>query len=170
MNFILFLKSHRYLIRVVRSYILDTYLTIHILNHMHKISVQFSWVTHLCSTHCNPMDCSTPGLPVHHQLPGYTQTHDRWVSDAIKHLIFCCSLLLQSIFPASGYFPLSQLFTSSGQSIGVWASISVLTMDTLDWYPLGWTGWISLQCKGLSRVFFHTTVQKHQFFGIQLSL
>ena len=73
-------------------------------------------------------------------------------------------------FPASGYFPMSQLFTSGGQSIGVSASASALLINTRDWSPLGWTGWISLQSKGLSRVFSNTTVQKHQFFGTQLSL
>ena len=72
-------------------------------------------------------------------------------------------------FPASGSFPMSQLFASGGQSIGVSASVSVLPMNTQDWSPLGWTGWISLQSKGLSRVFSNTTVQKHQFFGAQLS-
>ena len=73
-------------------------------------------------------------------------------------------------FPASGFFPVSQFFASGGQSIGVSASASVLPMDTQDWSPLGWTGWISLQSKGLSRVFSNTTVQKHQFFGTQLFL
>ena len=74
---------------------------------------------------------------------------------------------LQS-FPASGSFQTSQLFTSGGQSIGVSASTSVPPMNTQDWSPLGWTGWISLQSKGLSRVFSNTTVVKHQFFGTQL--
>ena len=73
-------------------------------------------------------------------------------------------------FPPSGSFPMSQLFTSGGRSIGVSASTSVLPMNTQDWSPLGWTGWISLQSKGLSRVFSNTTVQKHQFLGAQLSL
>ena len=73
-------------------------------------------------------------------------------------------------FPASGSFPMSQLFTTGGQNIGVSASTSVLPMNTQDWPPLGWTGWISLQSKGLSRVFSNTTVQRHQFFGNQLSL
>ena len=72
-------------------------------------------------------------------------------------------------FPASGSFPMSQLFTSGGQNIGVSASTSVLPMNTQDWSLLGWTGWISLQSKELSRVFSNTTVQKHQFFGAQLS-
>ena len=71
--------------------------------------------------------------------------------------------------PASGSFPMSQLFTSGGQRIGVTASTSVLPMNTQGWSPLGWTGWISLQSKGLSRVFSNTTVQKHQFFSAQLS-
>ena len=73
-------------------------------------------------------------------------------------------------FPASGSFQMSQLFTSGGQSIGVSASTSVLPVSTQDWSPLGWTGWISSQSKGLSRVFSNTTVQKHQFFCAQLSL
>src|SRR5574340_13688 len=73
-------------------------------------------------------------------------------------------------FPASGSFQMSQLFTSGGQSIGVSASTSVLPMNTQDQSPLGWTGWISLQSKGPSIVFYNTTVQKHQFFGTQLSL
>ena len=75
---------------------------------------------------------------------------------------------LQS-FPESGFFQTSQFFTSGGQSIGVSASASVLPMNIKDWSPLGWTGWISLQSKGLSKVFSNTTVQKHQFFGAQLS-
>ena len=78
------------------------------------------------------------------------------------------SSCLQS-FPALGSFPMSQLFASGGQSIGVLASTSVLPMNTQDWFPLGRTGWISLQSKGLSRVFSNTTVQKHQFFCAQLS-
>ena len=73
-------------------------------------------------------------------------------------------------FPASGSFPMSQLFASGGQSTGVSASTSALPVNTQDWFPLGWTGWISLQSNGLSRVFSNTTVQKHQFFSTQLSL
>ena len=76
---------------------------------------------------------------------------------------------LQS-FPVSGSFSMSHFFTSGGQSIGVSASASVLPMNIKDWFPLGWTGWISLQTKGLLRVFSNNTVQKHQFFGTQLSL
>ena len=110
------------------------------------------------------MGHSTPGFPVHHQLPELAQTHAHWVGDSIQpsHLLSSC---LQS-FPASRSFPMSQLFTSGGQSIGAWASASVLSMNIQDWFPLGWAGWISLQSKGLSRVFSNTTVQKHQFFRL----
>ena len=88
-----------------------------------------------------------------------------------NHLILCCLLrLLLSIFPASGSFQTSQLFESGGQSVGVSASASVLLINSQDRFPLEWTGWISLQSKGLSRVFSNTTIQKHQFFGVQLSL
>ena len=111
-------------------------------------------VTQPCPTLCDPMYCSMPGFPVHHQLLEPTQIHVHRISDAI-HLILCrpFSSCLQS--SASGSFP----------SIGVSASASVLPMDIQDWFPLGWTGWISLQSKGLSRVFSNTTIQKHQFFG-----
>ena len=88
-----------------------------------------------------------------------------------NHLILCRPLLLPpSIFPSIRVFQMSQLFASGGQSIGVSASTSVLSMNIQDWPPLGWTGWISLQSKGLSGVFSNTTVQKHQFFSAQLSL
>ena len=87
-----------------------------------------------------------------------------------KYLILCHPLLLPSIFQASGSFQTSQFFTSSDPRIGVSASASVLPMNIQDWFPLGWTGLISLQSKGLSRVFSNTTVQMHQFFGAQLSL
>ena len=88
-----------------------------------------------------------------------------------NHLILCCPLLLRpQSFSASGSFQMTQLFASGSQSIGVSASTPVLSMNIQDWCPLGWTGWISLQPKELSRVFSNTTVQKHQFFGAQLSL
>ena len=201
------------------------------------------------SDFCDPMDCSTPGFPVHHQLPELAQTHIHWVSDAIQSshplsspsppafnlsqhqslfqwvssshqfssVQFSRSVVSDSLwphepqhtrplcpsptprvhpnpcpsswwchptisssvipfsscpqsFPASGSFQMSQLFTSGGQSTGVSTSTSVLPMNAQDWSPLGWTGWISLQSKGLSRVFSNTTVQKHQFLGAQLSL
>ena len=92
----------------------------------------------------------------------------RWCHPDISSSAVPFSFCPQS-FPASGSFPMSQLFAWGGQSIGVSAPASVLPMNTQDWSPLGWTGWISLQAKGLSRVFSNTTVQKHQFFGVQLS-
>ena len=93
----------------------------------------------------------------------------RWCHPTISSSVVPFSSCPQS-FPVSGSFPMSQLFAWGGQSIGVSASTSVLLMNTQDWFPLGWTGWITLQSKGLSRVFSNTTVQKHQFFGAQLSL
>ena len=92
-----------------------------------------------------------------------------WCHLTISSSVVPFSSCLQS-FPASGSFQMSQLFASGGQSIGASASASVLPMNIQDWFPLGWTGWISLQSKGLSRVFSNTTVWKHQFFGAQLSL
>ena len=92
----------------------------------------------------------------------------QWCHPAISSSVVPFSSCSQSL-PASGHFPMSQLFAWGGQSIGVSASASVLPMNTQDWSPFGWTGWISLQSKGLSRVFSNTTVQKHQFFGAQLS-
>ena len=92
----------------------------------------------------------------------------RWCHPAILSSVIPFSSCPQPL-PASGSFPMSQLFAWGGQSIGVSASASVLPMNTQDWSPLGWTGWISLQSKGLSRVFSNTTVQKHQFFSAQFS-
>ena len=123
-------------------------------------------------TLCDPMNCSTPGLPVHHQLLEFTQTQAHQVSDAIQP-----SHPLSSPSPPasnpSQHQSLFQWVNSShevaSQSIGVSASASVLPMKTQDWSPLECTGWISLQSKGLSRVFTNTTIQKHQFFGTQLS-
>ena len=92
-----------------------------------------------------------------------------WCHPTVSSSVIPFSPCPQS-FPALGSFQMSQLFKSGGQSIGVSASTSVLPMNTQDWFPLGWTTWISLQSKGLSRVFSNTTVQKHQFFCTQLSL
>ena len=126
-----------------------------------------------CPTLCNPnpMDCSMPGFPVHYQLSELAQTHVHWVGDAIQpsHPLLSPSSYLQS-FSASGSFLMSLLFASGGQSIRASALASVLVMNVKDWSPLGFTGLISLQSKGLSRVFSNTTVQKHQYFGIQPSL
>ena len=93
----------------------------------------------------------------------------QWCHPTISSSVICFSSCLQS-FPPSGSFQMSQLFTSGGQSIGVSASASVLQMNIQDWFSLGWTGWISLQSKGPSRVFSNTTVQKHHFFSAQLYL
>ena len=93
----------------------------------------------------------------------------RWCHPTISSSVVPFSSCAQS-FPASGSFQMSQLFASGGQSIRVSASTSVLSMNSQGWSPSEWTGWISLQSKGLSRVFSNTTVQKHQFFGTQLSL
>ena len=137
-------------------------------------SFQFSSVTHSCPTLCDPMNCSTAGLTVNYKLPEFIQTHAHWVGDAIQpsHPVVpfsSCSQPFPDWKPHQGFLT-SQLFTWVGQSIGVSASTSVLPMNTQDQSPLGWTDWVSLQSKGLSRVFFNTTVQKHQFFSARLSL
>ena len=125
---------------------------------------RFSSVAQSCPTLCDPVDCSTPGLPVQHQLPEFTQTHIHWVwrHPTISSSVIPFSSCLQS-FPPSGSFQMSQLFISGGQSIGVSASASVLPINIQDWFPLGLTGWISLKSKGLSRVFSNTTLQKNQW-------
>ena len=134
-------------------------------------SVWFSSVAQLCTT------LWLHGLQ-HARLPCPSPTpracsnscpSSWWCYPTISSSVFPFSSHLQS-FPASGSFPMSQFFASGGQSIGVSASASVLPMNIQDWFPLGLTGLISLQSKGLSRVFSNTTVQKHQFFGAQLSL
>ena len=135
-------------------------------------SVQFSSVAQSCLTLCNPMDHSTPGFPVHHQLPELTQTHIHGIRKhhpTISSSVVPFSSHLQS-FPASGSFQMSQFIASGGQSIGVSASLSVLPMNIQDQLPLGWTDFISLQSKGLSKFFSNATLQKHKFFGTQLSL
>ena len=126
-------------------------------------SVQFSSVTQSCLTLWDPMNCSTPGLPVHHQLPlvhPNSCPSSRWCLPAISSSVVPFSSCPQSL-PASGSFPVSQHFAWGGQSIGVSALASILPMNTQDWSPSEWIGWISLQSKGLSRVFSNTTVQKH---------
>ena len=130
------------------------------------ISVQFS---------CSVMSDSLPHEPQHTRPPRPSPTPgvhlnscplSRWCHPVISSSVVPFSSCPQS-FPGSGSFPMSHFFASGGQSFGVSASTSVLPMNTQDWAPLGWTGWISLQSKGLSRVFSNTTVQKHQFFGAQ---
>ena len=122
-------------------------------------------------------DSLRPHESQHARLPCPSPTPRAYSNSCPKsqwcHLPFSSSVIpfscLQS-FPASGSFPVSQLFASGGQSIRAWASASVLPMNIQDWFPLGWMGGISLQSEGLSRFFSNTTVQKHQFFGAQLSL
>ena len=146
-----------------------------------KIKASFSHPNSLSSvqfSHSVMSDSLQPHEPQHTRPPCPSATSgvypnscplSRWCYPTISCSVFPFSSCPQSL-PASGSFPMSQLFASGGQSIGVSASASVLPMNTQDWSPLGWTGWISLQSKGLSRVFSNTTVQKHQFFGAQLSL
>ena len=134
-------------------------------------SVQFSSVTQSCPTLCYPIDCSMPGFPVHRQLSEFAQTHIHRVGDTIQpfHPLSYPSLPAFSLSQHQGFFPMSQFFASGGQNTEASAPASVLPMNIQDWFPLGVTSWISLQSKGLSRVFSNTTVQKHQFFGAQPS-
>ena len=122
-----------------------------------------------CLILCDPKNCSTPGFPVLHHLPEFAQTHVHWVSDAIQpsHLLSPLFPSCLQSFPASGSFPMSQLFSSGGQSIGASASASVLPMNIQGWFLLGLTGLIFLLSKRLPRVFSSTTVWKYQFFSAQ---
>ena len=134
------------------------------------LSVQFSHSVMSDSLQPHKLQHSRPPCPsptprVHPNSCASSQ----WCHPAISSSVVPFSSCLQSL-PASESFPMSQFFASGGQNIGVSASASVLPMNTQDWSPLRWTGWISLQSKRLSRVFSNTTVQKHQFFSAQLSL
>ena len=132
-------------------------------------SVQFSRL--VVSNFLRPHEPQHTRLPCPSPTPGVHPNPcplSQWCHPTISSSVIPSSFCPQS-FPAPGSFPMSQLFTSGGQSIGVSASTSVLPMNTQNWSSLGWNGWISLQSKGLSRVFSNTTVQKHQFFGAQLS-
>ena len=132
------------------------------------------FITESCPTLCDPMDCSTPDLPVHQQLPEFTQTHVHWVSDAIQpsHPLSSPSPLAFNLSQHQGLFQ----WVSSSHQVAKVLEFQLQhqsferTMNIQDWYLLGWTGWIFLESKGLWRVFFNTTVQKHQFFSTQLSL
>ena len=125
-------------------------------------------VTTLYPTLCNPMDCSTrlPYPSLSPRVCSHSRPLSRWCCLTISPCAALFSFCLQS-FPALGSFPMSWLFVSGGQNIGVSASASVLPVNIQGWFPLGLTGLISLQSKGLSRVFSNTTVQKHQFFLAQ---
>ena len=135
-----------------------------------SISVQFSYSVVFNSLWPHEPQPTRPPCPS--LTPGVHPNPlplSRWCHPTISSSVLPFSSCPQS-FLASGSFPMSQFFASGSQSIGVTASASVLPINTQDWFPLGWTGWISLQSKGLSRLISNTTVQKHQFFGTQLSL
>ena len=131
---------------------------------------QFSSVTQSCPTLRDTMNRSTPGLPVHYQLPEFTQTHVHRVSDPSSHLILCRPLLLLPPIP-----PSIKVFSNESTLCMRWPKYwsfslaSFLPKKSQRWSPSEWTGWISLQSKGLSRVFSNSTFQKHQFFGAQPS-
>ena len=133
------------------------------LNSILTDTVQLSSVTQLCPTLCNPMDCSMPAFPVHHQHPELTKTHFHPFHPTISSSVIPFSSCLQS-FPASGSFPISQFLASDGQSIEVSASASVLP------FPLGWTGWISFAVQETLKSLLQHYSSKHQFFSSQLSL
>ena len=133
-------------------------------------SVQFSHSVGSNSLRPHGLQHTRPPCPS--PTPGaYSNSYplSRWFHPTISSSVIPFSSFLQP-FPALGSFQMSQLFASGGQNIGVSASTSVLPMNIQDWFPSGLTGWISLQSKGLSRVFFNNTVQKHQLFSAQLSL
>ena len=158
-------RGHELGIRRPRFWSQDNYNT---------ISQSVSSVAQSCLTLCNPMNCCTPG-PYPSPTPRVYSNScplSRWCHPTISSSVVPFSFQVQS-FPASGSFPVSQFFSSGGQSIGVSASGSVLPMNIQDWFPLGWTGWISLQSKGLSRVQHHSSkasiLWHSDFFIVQLS-
>ena len=145
-----------------------------------KVNVIFStWIISSVQSSCSVVSDSLRPYELQHSRPPCPSptpgVHPNpcplswWGHPTISSSVVTFSSCPQS-FPALGSFPMSQLFTSGGESIGVSASASALPMNIQDWFPLGWTGWISLRSKGLSRVFSNTTFQKHQFFGVQSSL
>ena len=134
-------------------------------------STQFSSVAQSCQT-LQPQEPQHSRPPCPSPTPGVYPNpcpSSLWYHPRTSSFVIPVSSCPQS-FPASGFFPMSQFFAWDDQSIGASALASVLPMNIQDWFPLGWIGWISLRSKGLSRVFFNTTVQKHQFFCAQLSL
>ena len=136
-----------------------------------RVSLGFSSVAQSCLTLCDRM-LQHARLPCPSPTPRACSNScplSLWCHTTISSSVIPFSSCLQS-FPASGSFPMSQFFASGGQRIRVSASASVLPVTIQDWFPLGLTDWLSLQSKGLSRVFFNTAVQKHQFFHTQLSL
>ena len=133
---------------------------------------QFSSVTQLCPTLCDPMDCSRPGFPVHHQLLELTQTHVHWVGDAIQpsHLLLSPSPPAFNLSQNQGLFQRVSSSDKVDKILELQFSASVLPMNIQSWFPLELTGLRSLPSKRLSRILFSTTVPKHQFFGTQPSL
>ena len=133
--------------------------------------VQFSLASQSCPTLCNTMDCSTPGFPVHHQLMELDQTHVHRVSDAIQssHPLSSPSPLTFNLSQHQGLFQGVSYLHQVAKVLEFQLQHQSLPMNIQCWFPLGWTSWISLPSKGLSRVFSNATVQKHQFFGAQLS-
>ena len=129
---------------------------------VHGVAKSWTWLS-------DPMNRSMPGLPIHHQLRVYSNSCplSRWWHPAISSFVVPFSSCPQSL-PASGSYPMSQLFSWGGQSTGVSASASVLPMNTQNWSPLGWTSWISLQSKGLSRVFSNWTLLLSHFSRVWL--
>ena len=146
--------------------------TINILQFYLPVVLQFSSVTQSCLTLCNPMNCSMPGFLAHHQFPEHTQTHDHRLGDAIQP-----SHPLSSPFPSAfnrfqHQGPFQQVSSSHQVAKVLEFQLQHESFQWIfqDWFPLGWTGWISLWSKGPSRVFSNTTIQKDQFFSIQVSL
>ena len=129
--------------------------------------LQFSSITQSCPTLCDPMNCSTPGLPVHHHIPEFTSTKSVMPS---SHLIICHPLLLLPLIsPSIRVFAKESTLRMRWPKYWSFSFSSFLPKKSQGWSPSEWTGWISLQSKGRSRVFSNTTVQKHQFFCAQLS-
>ena len=138
---------------------------------IHLENFQFSSVAQSCPT-VQPMNRTTPGLPVHHQLPEFTQTHVHWVGDAIQpsHPLSSPSTPSLNLSQHQGLFKWVSSSHQVTKELEFQLQRKVLPMNIHNWFPLGWTGWISLQPKGFSRAFSNTTVQKNQFFSAQLSL
>ena len=138
------------------------YLYLHSVQFSHSVMSNYLWPHRLQHTR---LPCPSPTSGVYSNSYALSW----WCHPMISSSVVPISSHIQS-FPASRFFPRSQFFTSGGQSTRASASTSVLPMNIQDWFPLGWTGWISLQSKGLSKVFSDTTVQKHQFYSTQFSL
>ena len=139
---------------------------------MRSRTFQFSLVAQSCSTLCDPKDCSMPGFPVQHQLLELDQTQVHQVGDAIQpsHPLSSPSPPTFNLFHHQALLKMNQFLNIRWPEYWSFSFSISPSNEIQDWFPLGWTGWISLQPKGLSKVFSNTTIQKHQFFGAQLSL